>query len=194
MFNLQWITQLTQKIEGLSTQQTFFYWLASKYYHGVVKKEIELARITKEDNILCIGGGLCPFSAVLLHQKTGAKVTVIDNNEACAQKAQEVIERLELQHHVTVLCEDGTDLDFPLTSFSVVHLALQVSPMEQVFAQVKAQATPGTKILVRRPRKCLNKMYCQWSNSLIQCCQQIFHKKMRNIGSTQMYVKKERIV
>jgi len=191
MFNLQKITTFTQKIEALSAEQKFFYWLTSKYYDSVVKREIKLAGITKDDNILCIGGGLCPFSAVLLHQTTGAKVTVIDNNEACAKKAQEVIDRLGLQPHVTVRCEDGASLDFPLAPFSIVHLALQVFPMNQVFAQVEAHVNPGTKILVRRPRKCLNKLYSQWSNSVIHCCQQIFHKRLRNIGRTQLYIKKE---
>lgn len=182
-----WITRLTQKIESWASVSKFGYWLTTHYYRDVIQKEIDLAQITASDHILFIGGGICPCSAILLHQATGAKVTAIDNNRNCTSKAQELIEHLKLREHVQVLYQDGRVAE--LEAYSVVHFALQVSPLEAVFSQVEKRALSGTKLLIRRPRKSLNKIYPLPSASLPICDQQVTHKKARNIGRTLLYIK-----
>lgn len=178
------ITELTQKIEYRASKTKLLYWLLLQYYRDVIKKEITLADITSDDHILCIGGGNCPFSAILFHRATGAKVTVIDNISDCAAKAREVISRLGLDGYVRVFNEDGCSAD--LGGYTVVHFAMQVAPMDTVFAAVEKSAAPGTKLLIRRPKKCLSKLYSR----LIPAYERyIAHKKARNIGVTMMYVK-----
>jgi len=189
---LRWITGITQKIECRAAKSRAVYWLASQYYRDVVQKEIELAGITKNDHILCIGGGICPFSAILFHQATGARVTVIDNNTACVPQAQRVIERLGLGGHVRVFCQDGGSAELSLSEYSVVHFALQVSPMERVFSRVEKQAAHGTRLLVRRPKSRLCGLYGCLPGFALACCPHITHKA-RNIGSTLLYVKGERL-
>ena len=189
---LRWITRLTQKIEYQAAKSRAIYWIASQYYQDVIQKEIELASITKKDHILCIGGGICPFSAILFHQVTGAKVTVIDNNITCIPQAQQVIERLGLGEYVRVLCQDGGSVELPLSEYSIVHFALQVSPMELVFSHVERQVTHGTKLLVRRPKSRLSGLYGRLPGFAMACCPHITHKA-RNIGSTLLYVKGERL-
>ena len=186
---LKHITKFTQKIEYLAAKTSLVYHIISRYYHDVIKKEINLANITENDRILCIGGGFCPFSAILLHQATGAKVTVIDNNSKCIPKAREVIERLRLDENIRLLCQDGCCKELSLSEYSIVHFALQVTPMEYVFAEIERKVPPGTKILIRRPKAHLNNMYCRLSNTLLTCCRYIVHKKSSNIGSTVLYVK-----
>ena len=187
------IIGLTKKIESFTSKSKLLYWIASRYYRNVVKKEINLANITKKDHILCIGGGICPISAILFHQATGAKVTVIDNCKMCVGEAQQVIDRLALGEYVHAVWQDGGNIDFSLSDFSVVHFALQVSPMEYVFPKVKNKAAYGTKILVRRPKKYLNSMYSKLTGSLLACCNYITHQKACNIGSTLLYIKQEHL-
>jgi len=187
---LQWITKLTQNIERWASENPLVYRFAAQYYRDVIREEVDLAGITDRDHILCIGGGACPFSAILLHQTTGARVTVIDNDSACIPRAQQTIERLALSEHVKVLFQDGSSTELPFADYSVVHFALQVCPMEHVFSQVERQVEPGTKLLVRRPRARLHKLYSQLSSSLLPCCRQVVHRA-RNIGSTLLYVKQE---
>ena len=187
----QWITKLTQKLECWAAERAAVYWLASHYYRTVIQKEIDLANITERDHILCIGGGVCPFSAILLHQATGAKVTVIDNDSTCIPKAQQAIARLGIGGHVQVLLQDGGSAQLPFAEYSVVHFALQVCPMEHVFSHVERQVVPGTKLLVRRPKAQLHKLYSQLSNALLPCCRQVAHRA-RNIGSTLLYIKQKR--
>ena len=189
---LRWITGITQRIECRAAKSRAVYWLASQYYRNVIQNEIELAGITKNDHILCIGGGICPFSAILFHQATGAKVTVIDNNVSCIPQARRVIERLGLGGHVRVFCQDGGSSELPLSEYSVVHFALQVSPMERVFSRVEKQAAHGTRLLVRRPKSRLCGLYGCLPGFALACCPHITHKA-RNIGSTLLYVKGERL-
>jgi len=173
-----WITTLTQKIEDWASKTEVVFKLAEKYYHDVIRKEIVLANITKNDHILCIGGGICPFSAILLHKSTGAEITVIDNNSCCVKKARQLIKRLNLSEHIQVLCQDGRGSDISYSKYTVVHFALQVCPMECVFSNVERQVTPGTKLLVRR-----TKSQTEMQRPLT------LHKRICNIGSTSLYIK-----
>jgi len=183
------ITRLTQKIEYFASEKNLIFHLVSRYYHDVVRREVDLANITKDDNILCIGGGFCPFSAILLHQKTGAKVTVIDSNSICIPKAREVVQRLGLDDHIHLECQEGCCKGLSLEEFTIVHFALQITPMEYVFAEVEKKVNPGTRLLIRRPKEHLSKMYCKLSKTVLACCRFISHNKPCNIGSTYLYVK-----
>jgi len=187
------IIGLTRTIETLASKSKLFYWIASHYYRNVIKNEVTLANITNNDHVLCIGGGICPFSAILFHQITGAKVTVIDNCKDCIREAQHIIGRLDLSDHVHAIWQDGGAIDFSLSEFSVVHFALQVFPMDFVFPQVRKQVVPGTKLLVRRPKETFNKVYSQLTGSLPNFCRHITHQKACNIGSTLLYIKQERL-
>ena len=185
---LEWITNLSYKIENRAIKAGLIYKLASKYYRDVIKREADLANVTENDHILCVGGGICPFSAILFHQTTGAKVTVIDNNERCVPKARRIIENLGIGDKVRVLHQDGCASDIMFEDYSVIHLALQVFPMEEVFFSVEKKIMPGTRMLVRRPKKQLSNMYCKLCNSLLHDCSFAIHR-FRNIGSTALYIK-----
>ncbi|MCL2840278.1 MAG: hypothetical protein FWE05_05835 [Defluviitaleaceae bacterium] len=185
----RWITDLSYKIENKAVEAQLIYKLASRYYHDVIERESVLANITEKDHILCIGGGICPFSAILFHQMTGAKVTVIDNNEKCIPKARQIINRLGIKESVKVYHHDGKSEHIMFADYSVVHLALQVTPIEQVFYAIERQVVSGTRLLIRRPKKLLNKLYCAFANGLLSHCAYTSHKSC-NIGSTALYIKK----
>jgi len=186
-----WICSFTQKVEDWAMNAELLFKLSKEYYQDVVKNEVVLANITSEDNILCIGGGICPFSAILFHQVTGVKVTVIDNCSCCVEKAQDVINRLGLNADIRVICQDGGSAAFSFKEYTVVHFALQINPLKAVFSHVESQVTPGTKLLIRRPRKYLSKLYNHLPSPLLQGCPITTHKNARNIGSTFLYIKQE---
>ena len=183
-----WITNFTHKIENWAAESEIVYKLAEGYYQNVIDREVTLANVQSDDHILCIGGGLCPFSGILFHQKTGARVTVIDNNPACIPKAQRVIDYLGLDRYVKIHCQDGADISYD--EYSIIHFALQVRPMDYVFSQVEKRAVPGTKLLVRLPKKCLDGMYSRLVGPIAARCPYTTHNKLRSIGSTMLYIKK----
>jgi len=185
---LQWITDLTYKIEALAAELGAVYRVAARYYQDVIEKESVLASITKDDHILCIGGGVCPFSAILFHQATGAKVTAIDSNAECIPKARQVIDGLGIGGDVRMFCQDG-GADTDLTQYSVVHLALQVAPMDKVFEQVERQVAVGTRILIRRPKKSVDGAYSDLPSFLQAGCPYVEYRQAGSIGSTLLYIK-----
>ncbi|MCL2187482.1 MAG: hypothetical protein FWC16_06925 [Defluviitaleaceae bacterium] len=185
-----WVTRLTQKIEAWAARNSAVYKLAEGYYRDVVQKEVALANINEGDHILCIGGGFCPFSAILLHRETGARVTVIDNCNDCVLLAQQMIRRMGLEKFIHVRLQDGAST--PIGDYTVVHFALQVFPMECVFNHVKSQAAPGTRFLIRRPKDGLRSLYSKISNKvkhMLNQCPFAVHNNARNIGKTLLYVK-----
>jgi len=185
---LKKITDLTYKIENLAAEGGLVYKVACEYYREVIQKEAVLANITATDHILCIGGGICPFSAILFHQLTGATVTVADNNRTCIPKAHDVTDKMGLAENIRVIHQDGTCDKACFAQYTVVHLALQVSPMEQVFSVVQNGMAKGARLLVRRPKKQLDSMYSELCDAALDCCPYTTHKS-RNIGSTALYVK-----
>ena len=118
------VTAITQKIENLAPRSRILFRLASCYYRGVISREADLAAIDSSDRVLFIGGGSCPFSAILLHQKTGAHITAIDHNAPCSEKAVSVIRQLGLEGKISILCSGAECPDLSLSSYTVVHFAL----------------------------------------------------------------------
>jgi hypothetical protein len=178
------VTKLTQKIESWASDAGLFYRLVEKYYKNMVQNETALAGIGAKDKILCIGGGCCPFSAILFHRLTGAKVTVVERCEHCIKGAQKVVNRLGLGDYITVIHHDGCPEN--IKEFSVVHLALQVNPIQQVFADVESRMKPGAKLLIRQPKKGLCCLYSKFSKASLAGCDYVTHKS-RGVGRTLLY-------
>ena len=183
------ITSFTQKIELLATKLNIIYNFAQKYYLNVIRYEIVLGEITEKDHILCIGGGFCPFSAILFHQMTGAKVTIIDYNTECVHKAQKFIEKKGLSDYIKLYCRNGCCPELDFNEYTIIHLALQVAPLNEVLDEMKKRILSGTKILIRRPKEILNKLYCHFTIETFGCSSCIEHNKACNIGSTYLYLK-----
>ena len=185
------ICSLTQKLEGLTVDSDTLYRLTRSYYHDVVESEVVLGNITKDDHVLCIGGGACPISAILFHQLSGARVTVIDNNECCVLKARQIVDKLGLCDYVQVVCQDGGSRGLPFADYTAVHFAMQVSPLGRVFPYIEELVAPGTRLLVRRPKKRLHRLYDRLPGSLLRGCPLVSHRQGKNIGCTLLYTKQE---
>lgn len=185
--NLNNLVGLTRKIEYLAVKNSLIYQLCSLYYQPMVKKEVELAQIKPHDQVLCIGGGPCPFTGIIIHQLTRAPVTIVDNDLASVRKAKRLIHQLALGPGVQVYYEDGKNLD--VKPYSVIHFAAQVAPFDEVFNNVKEACLDSTRILVRLPKVPLRKLYGDLDSDYFSNCKQVRHPKSRNISSTALYVK-----
>lgn len=181
------IMALTQKIEWLANQSRLFYFLVALYYKAIIRREVELAAIKPSDKILCIGGGPCPYTAIMLHQLTGAAVTVVDNNAACVQQSNALIQRLGLGKTVRIVYGEGEAVD--CEGFTVIHLALQVSPKRKVLENLLARAGRGVKILVRWPKTMVRGLYCDQESCPLLCHDYVKHNFFTNVGNTALYVK-----
>ncbi len=124
------------------------------YYKKIVIKEIKLGNINDSSNVLCIGGGYFPATAILIKKLTNAKVTVIDNDINTIEYAKKRINKMKLD--INVLFTDGQDIE--ANSYNIVHIANQVSPKNLVVDKIKKSINNGI-ILVRTPKENLKKGY-----------------------------------
>lgn len=181
------IPRITKILEGLAARNASIYRTISLYYKNLVRDEVALANIQPTDRILCIGGGQCPISGILIHEYTGAHVTIIDNDICCVCRSKELIKNLGYANSIEVLHSDGKYVS--PEDYSVIHMAVQVSPMEQVFCHLKKECRMGAKILVRLPKKTLRKFYSLSDCSILQnSCGKAVHN-WRNIESTALFIK-----
>ncbi|MCR6112488.1 hypothetical protein HXA35_19320 [Bacillus sp. A301a_S52] len=120
------------------------------YYQSVIEKEIALCQMTAHDRVLCIGGGATPFSACLFAAKTGAQVTVIDKEHAVISQATKFVKLMGLEDHVTVLHQNG--LDVCPRHFSVIHLAMQVAPLDRIKDYLHGSMASTARLIVRQPK------------------------------------------
>ncbi|MDV0444678.1 hypothetical protein MmiAt1_02120 [Methanimicrococcus sp. At1] len=188
----------TQKTERIACKHPFIFKITTAYYRSMVRREIKYAGITSDDHVLCIGGGPCPYSALLIHSMTGAKVTVVDNDEASVRCSKRLLKRKGVEKYISVVLQDGECLD--ASNFSVIHIAAQITPKEKVFNAVWEKADEGSLILMRLPKHKLRKLYVHHdshdshdSSSFIyedvSPREKVKHGLFANVGSTSIYVK-----
>lgn len=179
------ITKVTQRIEDFATKSKFIYKLTSEYYRWLVRRETSLAGICKDDHVLCIGGGNCPYTAILINKYTGAKVTVIDNDSACIAKSKRFVNNLGLNNIEITEC-DGRFVS--CCDFTIIHLAMQISPKDDVIKCLIQKANNGTKILVRNPKQGVQGFYCPMKEDNRYFNNHVKHGLFSNVANTLLYV------
>lgn len=158
----------TQWMEKRISNSNFFINMYGLYYKNVVKNEIKLAEVKDRDNILCIGGGAVPCTALQMATETGARVHVIDIDSRAVDNAESVINKRGLSNKIRVSKENGEEID--IEDYDIIHIALQVSPKEKVLENLWGKARKGTKIVVRMPKKNLNCFYSNISCNFLEKC------------------------
>lgn len=174
----------TNVLEKLSGKLSLSRNLMLTYYQPIVKKEVDLCQAQAGDEILCVGGGYFPCTAILFQQLSGAMVTVIDKDEQAVAYAKDLVQSLGYGDKVKVLHVDG--LDSVASNFDIVHIAMQVSPKEAVFAQLKGTMKVDAKILIRTPKDHLQRGYQPFQGFSKEWVKQPFFS---NIGKTLLYVR-----
>ncbi|MEW9094201.1 MAG: class I SAM-dependent methyltransferase [Clostridiaceae bacterium] len=151
------IPQFTKNLEKVSSFFPSLIHFYRMYYKKVVEREVELGNITKEDKVLCIGGGAFPSTAIELAEQTGAEVCVIDCDPEAVKCARRVVCKLRMNKKIKILQGMGQEID--PSDFSVIHMALQVFPRDKVLNTLLQRAERGCRILVRSPKDKLKSFY-----------------------------------
>ncbi len=158
---ISWTKWMEKKISNLN----FLIGLYENYYRKIVKDEVKLAKMTNKDKVLCIGGGSIPCTALQIANLTGAEVHVIDIDSKAVNNAKNIIRKMGLGNKIYVTEAKGEDID--VTSYNVIHIALQVTPKEKVIEHIWSKSTEGTRIVVRLPKKSLKCFYSNLSDEFL---------------------------
>jgi len=175
--------KLSQSAERWALRHRWVYRLSAAYYRPIIRREIALANITAHDHVLFIGGGFCPFSAILLRELTGATITVIDCDPTCVSAACGFVGK-------DISVQRCNGMDAPLLGYTVVHVAMQVSPMQDVFAAARARAAGGTRLLLRVPKKTVSRAYDPLTNQFLGCTT-VAHNQFCSVHHTVLYIKED---
>ncbi|NMA84810.1 MAG: hypothetical protein GX962_13220 [Epulopiscium sp.] len=158
---IRWTKWFEKKI---SNSRVLIY-IYEKYYKNIVKREIELAAVTNQDRILCIGGGSIPCTALQMASQTGAKVHVIDVDHKAVDNAIKVIRKRGCHDNIYVTKANGEEVNVDF--YDVVHVALQVTPKEDVIEHLIQGCKQGTRILIRLPKNHMKYFYSNISQKFL---------------------------
>lgn len=177
----------TKILENSMSRGSFLQNIMLSYYRPIVKKEVQLSNANLMNNILCIGGGYFPCTAILFHQLSNATVTVIDNDLDAVEKSTKLVEKLGLSSKVIVKHTDGIDISS--NEFDIIHIAMQVSPKEDVFNHIHSNAEQKAKILVRTPKQHLERGYNSFKDISTKHNKDVIQPRFSNIERTLLYVR-----
>ena len=123
---------LSATVLDLKALEQFWYW---ENYCGLVQAELDAMPVQDEDShIVFVGAGPLPLSAIIMQLQTGARITCVDIDPDACDRARRLIERLDLQRKMEVVCASGTDYDY--RECDAVILAALVPEKEAVLDKI----------------------------------------------------------
>ena len=116
-------------------------------YERLARGEIALAGITSRDQVLFVGSGPLPITAIEYCRQTGCRVDCADFVTAAVETSRAVIERLGLGGSISCIQSRGEDL--PAAAYSVILVGVLARPKQEIFDNIQATAPGGCRIIAR---------------------------------------------
>ncbi len=151
------IKHLVSKFEKISLNHRLLFSLYSFPYFGVLRREINLARITSDDVVLNIGCGAMPFTALYVSKITGAQVIAIDNDPQVICQAKQTVSYWNMADRITIMFADGKDVEGIFFTKAIV--ALQALPKREILKNLTESNVSGATLLFRQPRNWCKNQY-----------------------------------
>ncbi len=123
--------------------------LFCKLFSRSVQEEILSAGITRGQRVLFVGGGALPYSAVLIHKLTGARVDVVDRDPRAYSLAKK-LEGTLFKGYFRAQFMDGETCD--PARYDTVIIARQVVGKQKLLACYREKMSHKTTLIVRTPR------------------------------------------
>jgi len=116
-------------------------------YAELVKKEIEMSKITSKDCILIIGCGTLPSTSLLISMKTNAKIVAIDKDKKAIKGAETFLSNIKMNDKIILKHADG--LDYPFNDFNVIIILYGVKNLEKIIGDLYTKTKSNTRIIIR---------------------------------------------
>ena len=117
------------------------------YYEDIVDKEIKIAKITRQDNILHIGCGSIPSTSLLIAQKIRAPTIGIDKNIPTVQDAQNCIHTLHQENQIQIHHADAQT--YTMQSSDVIIVSQGIEPRYEVLEHIAKTIGHNTRVIFR---------------------------------------------
>ena len=117
------------------------------FYDEMIKNEIKLANISKDDVILHIGSGPIPTTSILLAKKVGAQVTSIDNNLHSVKQAISCVSEAGVADKVQIKYADANS--FPADKFDVIIISQGTRSYEKLLQHISQSMKDNARVIFR---------------------------------------------
>ena len=98
------------------------------------------------ENILHIGCGAFPISAMILHEVNGGKIVGIDSNSKFVNLARKVINNKNLSDRIEI--KHGNGMSFPLNDFDTIIISSCSNPKIKILEHVFKTAIPQITVAI----------------------------------------------
>lgn len=112
-----------------------------------LKNEITLAKMNSKDNVLFVGSGPFPITAILIHELTHAHVDCVEKNMTSASLSNKVVAFLGYRNSIRVIHKDAMHINY--TRYTMIVFAILAKPLDKLLEIMWYQITPGTRIIYR---------------------------------------------
>jgi len=143
------VARVTSLVEMIASRNSILSEIYALPYREVVAREIALAGISSDDQVLSVGCGPVPFTAIHLARQSHAEVIAIDYQPDVVAAAKACIRRLGLSDQIRVICMDAA-LDLP-EGFDAAIVALQAHPKEDILEILQKRGAPEARFIFRAP-------------------------------------------
>ncbi len=156
------------------------------FYSDLLEREMEMVSLCPGDNVLHIGCGALPLTALNLAEK-GLKVTAVDIDPTAVLRAKRFLKQMGGEDAVEVRHADGGKMS--ANQFDAVWISLHVAPKREIVSNLLSNLRPGAHLVYRNPRGLLSLLYPRIRpESVAKGC----HKRMEFIlGKESIFVCKQ---
>lgn len=147
-----WAKQITKSKKTLLKLENFPY---INNYRKLTKMEWHsLLSCSKHNdhNILFVGGGPLPLTAIILASEYDKKVTVLEKDHDAVNISSELVRRLDLSDKIDVIEKDALEF-VEYNNFNVIMVAalagINKKTKESILSKIKSLSKIGTHVLAR---------------------------------------------
>jgi len=149
-------------IDRINIKYTNFYWkwvdifscrlckIADRYNKNIAKEyiqEFKMFDIHNAKNILHIGCGSYPITAMTLYNLNGGNITGLDKSEKAVKRARKIINHRK--YHDRIRIENGNGKNFSLDKFDTIIVSGCAIPKIKILKNLFEKANSKTRIIVR---------------------------------------------
>lgn len=131
-------------IRGRKSAQDY---LLTSRFKTLIKNEVSLGKMSKNDRVLFIGSGPFPVSAILYNQIAGCRVDCYEKVLSRVALANSALKKLGLIDVVKTFHKSGEELTSG--KYDVVIVALLAKPKKKILKKLASVLKPGTRIICR---------------------------------------------
>jgi len=139
--------------------------IASNYENDISKeyeKETDIFETSKAQNILHIGCGAYPVTAMTLAKMDCKNIVAIDRNPRAVKMANKIISKKNIYDNIKI--ETGDGRFYPLDKFDAIIISSNSTPKIDILNHVFNKANQNCKIIVRELRG-ISKIVTKFINS-----------------------------